>query len=79
MQCQDDPVSCGRCIERNPLEAGVVAEPSDDNWSSARANAWGVANPLVTESAEYHDLASEATERRRTFLLGEDPFGVMIG
>jgi hypothetical protein len=46
-------------IERNPLEAGIVVEPWDYDWSSARVHATGAADPLVAESAEYHELASD--------------------
>jgi putative transposase len=76
VQCRDYLLSCGRYIERNPLEAGIVAQPWDYDWSSAQVHALGVANPLVTQSAEYHELAAEPTDRQmrwRSFLLGEDP------
>ncbi|MGO9465039.1 MAG: hypothetical protein ACLQVF_12910 [Isosphaeraceae bacterium] len=68
------PISCGRCIERNPLEAGMVVQPWDYDWSIARVHATGAAVPLVMESVEYHELASEARDREeqwRSFLLGE--------
>jgi putative transposase len=32
-------LSCGSYIERNPLEAGLVAQPWDYRWSSCRAYA----------------------------------------
>jgi putative transposase len=76
IQCRDYLLSCGRYIERNPLEAGLVAHPWDYHWSSATVHATGVANPLVTESVEYYELASEPQERQqrwRGFLLGDDP------
>jgi hypothetical protein len=34
IQCRDYLLSCGRYIERNPLEAGAVAEPWDYPWST---------------------------------------------
>ena len=76
VQCRDYLLSCGRYIERNPLEAGIVVQPWDYEWSSARVHATGAADPLVTESAGYHELASQAQDREerwRGFLLGEDP------
>ena len=76
VQCRDYLLSCGRYIERNPIEAGIVAQPWDYPWSSAPVHATGAANALVTESAEYHELASEPEVRQecwRRFLLGDDP------
>src|SRR5260370_36809860 len=68
-------LSCGRYIERNPVEAGLVSAPWAYLWSSARAYALGEADPLLTEDPCYSEL-SPAPERRRQlwqeFLLGED-------
>jgi len=63
VQWRDYFLSCGRYIERNPLEAWMVVQPWDYDWSSARAHATGAADPLVTESVECHELASEAQDR----------------
>ena len=65
VQCRDYLLSCGRYTERNPLEAGAVAEPWDYPWSSAPVRAKEVANSMVTESAEYHELASEPDVRQQ--------------
>jgi putative transposase len=76
VQCREYLLSCGRYIERNPLDAGIVERPWDYEWSSARRWSSGVADPLVTESAEYLSLGSEPRERQeqwRRFVLGEDP------
>jgi putative transposase len=76
VQCRDYLLSCARYIERNPFEAGLVSQPWDYPWSSARVYALGEENPLLSESAEYRKLAAEAsvrTEQWRTFLLREDP------
>src|SRR5437762_1510944 len=77
VQCRIYLLSCGRYIERNPLAAGLVAEPWEYRWSSARAYSLGQAEGLVDPSAEYLDLASEPAarqERWRAFLTGDDPF-----
>jgi len=69
-------LSCGRYIERNPLEAGLVNEPWDYPWSSCRAYALGTTDPLLAENPWYLELASEPAVRQRRwreFLLGEDP------
>jgi putative transposase len=41
VQCRDYLLSCGRYIECNPLEAGMVTQPWDYDWSSARVHATG--------------------------------------
>ncbi len=76
VQCRDYLLSCGRYIERNPLEAGMVALPWEYRWSSAAAYALGKADPLLAENQEYIALASEAARRLeiwQALLLGDDP------
>lgn len=54
----------------------MAGQPWEYDWSSARVDAMGVANRLVTRSAEYHESASDAKDRQDrwpTFLRGEDP------
>lgn len=68
-------LSCGRYIERNPMEAGLVAEPWAYRWSSSRAYALGEADPLLDGNPEYLALSEDAVCRQqlwREFLLGED-------
>lgn len=69
-------LSCGRYIERNPLEAALVARPWDYTWSSCRCYALGQADDLLTENPCFVGLAGSAEHRQevwREFLLGEDP------
>ena len=69
-------LSCGRYIERNPLEAGLVARPWDYAWSSARFYGLGVPDPLLADNPYYLELSPAEKQRRqkwREFLLGEDP------
>ncbi len=76
VQCRDYLLRCGRYIERNPLEAGLVALPWDYPWSSAAACAWGRIDPLLAENPEYLALAADAVGRQqrwREFVLGSDP------
>lgn len=76
VQRQTYALSCGRYIERNPLEAGMVAEPSAYRWSSAAYYALGTPDPLVDENALYTGLSAEPArrqERWREFLVGDDP------
>jgi len=68
-------LSCGRYIERNPLEAGVVEEPWAYRWSSCRAYALGEPDPLLAEDPYYAELAAEPAGRQRRwreFLGGAD-------
>jgi putative transposase len=68
-------LSCGRYIERNPLEAGLVEEPWHYPWSSCRAYAHGDKDPLVTLSPEYLETSPDEQRRQRLwreFLLGDD-------
>ena len=70
-------LSCGRYIERNPQEAGLVARPWEYRWSSAAVYALGRSDPLVRElNPCYLDLADQASDRRKTWqelLLSADP------
>ncbi|MDY0390842.1 MAG: hypothetical protein RBQ88_07965 [Desulfobulbus oligotrophicus] len=36
-----------RCIERNPLKAGLAASAETYRWSSAKAHIIGINNPLL--------------------------------
>jgi putative transposase len=76
VQCEGYLLSCGRYIERNPLEAGLVARPWDYAWSSARHYARGVPEPLVSANP-YHLELSPSPKRRqklwREFVLADDP------
>jgi len=68
-------LSCGRYIERNPLEAGLVESPWDYRWSSCRAYAYGEPNPLLASNPYYQELSSDPKRRQelwREFLRGED-------
>lgn len=69
-------LSCGRYIERNPLQAGLVGEPWQYPWSSCRWYALGQSDPWVSANPLYAELAESAVRRQqlwRDFLLGDDP------
>src|SRR5437660_12021518 len=68
-------LSCGRYIERNPVAAGLVAEPWAYRWSSCRAYACGEADALLAANPWYEQLAADPPRRQalwRAFLLGPD-------
>ncbi len=76
MQCRTYLLSCGRYVERNPVEAGLVAHAWEYPWSSAAAYALGRADPLLADHAEYRawaDSPGRRQERWREFLEGADP------
>ena len=69
-------LSCGRYIERNPLEAGLVKAPWDWPWSSCAALACGRSDPLLDANPCYAELAAAPDRRQqrwREFLVGDDP------
>ena len=75
-------LSCGRYIERNPLEAGLVAEPWTYRWSSCRVDALGEPDPLLTANPWYEELAATGERRQelwRELLLGEDAQEEAVG
>jgi len=57
-------LTCQRCIELNPVRAGLGGDPGEDPWSSYRANALGIPNPLLTPHPLYAGLG-ETDEARR--------------
>jgi putative transposase len=58
-------LSCSRYIERNPVTAGLVAEPWQYRWSSCPAYALGVADPLLSYNVWYQDLGANAEQRQQ--------------
>jgi putative transposase len=68
-------LSCGRYIERNPVAAGLTAEPWQYRWSSAAYYALGRGDPLVDENPCYRELSPDPGRRQllwREFLLADD-------
>ena len=69
-------LSCGRYIERNPLEAGIADRPWNYRWSSSAAYACGTPDGLLDENIWYMNMATDSNERQRRWrelVLGEDP------
>jgi len=69
-------LSCGRYIERNPVEAGLAKQPWEYPWSSSRAYALGENDPLLADNPWYLELGGEPAVRQRRwreFLIREDP------
>ncbi|WP_232757173.1 transposase [Xanthomonas sp. SHU 199] len=67
---------CYRYVERNPVRAGMVADPADYWWSSHCCNCLGQANALVQPHASYLAIApagQRADHYRRFVLDAIDP------
>jgi putative transposase len=60
-------LACYRYIELNPVRAGLVTHPRDYRWSSYRANALGVTDPLVAPHASYTALGAENRVRQTAY------------
>jgi putative transposase len=74
-------LSCGRYIERNPVEAAIVADAWSYPWSSCRAYAAASADPLLADNPWYEALSQLPARRQslwRDFLRGDDPKEAMV-
>lgn len=63
-QSEDYVLTCYRYIELNPVRADMVRHPRDYRWSSYRANAEGLTDPVVTPHDEYRRLGRNGQERQ---------------
>lgn len=57
-------LACQRYIELNPVRAALVADPGEYAWSSYRAHALGVPDPLLRSHATYEAMAADPVARR---------------
>ena len=58
---------CSRCIELNPVRAGMVADPGQYRWSSYRHNGLEEANLRLTPHVEYQALGQTDDDRRMVY------------
>jgi putative transposase len=74
VQSQRYFICCQRYIELNPVRAAMVARTGDYAWSSYRANALGVSDPLIRPHPEYLALGAHEDERQAAYrgLFEED-------
>ena len=54
-------------MEKNPVEAGIVSDPSDYRWSSYRCYGLGEADPIIDVSPIYESMGRNAKERQKTY------------
>lgn len=64
-----------RYLDRNPVRAGLVADPAAYPWSSCAAYALGTPNPLISYHPSYLALSRSPKVRQRHYraLLAPSP------
>ena len=60
-------LTCYRYIELNPVRAAMVASPEGYPWSSFRANAQGMNDPLIHPHKEYLRLGVDPAQRQTAY------------
>lgn len=60
-------LNCHRYIDLNPSNAMMVLDPAHYEWSSYRANALGVADPLVTPHPTFLSLGTDEASARAAY------------
>ena len=60
-------LACSRYIELNPVRAWIAAQPADHPWSSYRANADGVFDPLLSPHGRYLALGPDRPAREAAY------------
>lgn len=61
-------LSCQRCIELNPVRAGMVEHPAEYRWSSYRANAQGESSRVLIPHALLRALGRDDAERQTRYV-----------
>ena len=64
LETSDDLVGTDRYLARNPVEAGIVLDPFDWSWSSARAHAGLAPAPLPLDDAPLRGAYENAAQWR---------------
>ena len=66
---EDDPyvLAALRYLDRNPVRAGIVEDPTAYPWSSCAAYSLGTENPLVTYHPTYLGLGDSSEARSRKY------------
>jgi len=68
IEADDYFFACSRYIELNPVRAGLAKSPSAYRWSSYKANALGVTDPVLQPHGLYAALAGTAEARTAAYL-----------
>lgn len=67
VECERYLLICQRYIELNPVRANMASDPEQYPWSSYRANASGVDDPVVTPHLVYVGLGTHDSDRRAAY------------
>ena len=54
-------------VEKNPVEAGIVSDPSEYRWSSYRYYGLGESDPIVDISPIYESMGKNVKERQKVY------------
>lgn len=60
-------LECGRYIERNPVRAGLVKDPSEYQWSSYNYYAKGKKDTIITPNILYESLGATPSQRMQNY------------
>jgi putative transposase len=74
-------LECGRYIERNPVRAGIVKDPSEFLWSSYNFYAKGARDSIVTVNPLYPTLGKTPRKRQRIYqkyINEERPYEIVL-
>ncbi len=61
-------LECGRYIERNPVRAGIVADPSEYSWSSYNFYTKDYIDTLITADPLYITLGRTKAKRQKAYI-----------
>lgn len=67
VQSEDYLLACQRCIELNPVRAGMVRDPADYLWSSYRGHAFGRPAKMWCPHPEYLALGMNKSTRTAVY------------
>ena len=60
-------LTAGLYIEKNPVRAGLVKNPTEYKWSSYNVYAYGIKDPLIDLDPHYLSLDNNKKERERIY------------
>ena len=74
-------MDCGRYIERNPVRAGIVTDPTNYEFSSSKFYFSGKESSIITEDILYESLGRDKHERQtryRDYVLEERAYDKIL-
>jgi len=67
IQTDEYLLSCGIYIEKNPVEAGLVDDVTEYEWSSYNFYAFGTKDPILDINPTYMELADNPEDRQKAY------------